>query len=64
MFKRGAGIQLGRIERFGDFNLDDELVQFWINTYFPRGPNLKEKVVTPVSILSDTTLVTVFSNYR
>ena len=64
MFKRGAGVELGRIERFGDFNLDDELVQFWIDMYFPKGPNLKEKVVTPVSILSDTTLVTVFSNYQ
>ncbi len=63
MFKRGAGIELGRFEQFGDFHLDNPLVQFWIKQYFPKGPNLKEKVVSPVSILNDTSLVTIYSNY-
>lgn len=61
MFKRGAGIELGRVEEFGDFNLEHEIVQYWIGMYFPDGPNLDEKVVSPVSIYYDTELKTVYT---
>ncbi|MBU1320003.1 MAG: peptidoglycan peptidase [candidate division Zixibacteria bacterium] len=63
MFKEGADIEIGEFARFGDFKLDDPLVRFWIEKYFPDGPNMKEKVVSPISIYNDTTLVTVHSTY-
>jgi hypothetical protein len=63
MYKKGADIELGRIEKFGGLKLDDPLVQFWINMYFPEGPNLDEEVVSPVSIFNDTLLVSIYSNY-
>ena len=63
MYRNGADIELGRIEKFGDLKLDDPLVQFWINMYFPDGPNLDEEVVSPVSIFNDTLLVSIYSNY-
>lgn len=60
-FERGADIKLGRIERFGDFKFDDKLVKFWIDMYFPDGPNLDERVITPISIFYDTKLETIFT---
>lgn len=63
MYRKGADIELGRIKKFGDLKLDDPLVKFWINMYFPGGPNLEEKVVSPVSIFSDTLLVSIYSDY-
>jgi len=63
MFKNGAGVDVGEFTKFGDFKLDDPLVQFWVKEYFPDGPNMKEKVVSPVSIYDDTTLVTIYSTY-
>ncbi len=64
MFDKGAKIKLGEIEKFGDMKLDDPLVQFWIGKYFPDGPNLDEKIVTPVSIYDDSSLVTIYTNYE
>ncbi len=61
MFKRGAGIDLGRIDKFGDFNLEHDIVQYWIGVYFPDGPNLDKTVVSPVSIYYDTELETVYT---
>lgn len=63
MYRKGADIELGRIEKFGDLKLDDPLVQFWIDMYIPEGPNLDEKVVSPVSIFNDTLLVSIYSSY-
>jgi hypothetical protein len=63
VLKRAAGLELGRFQRFGEFKLDDPTVQFWIETYFPKGPDLDEKVISPVSIYQDTALVTVFSTF-
>jgi len=63
MFKKGADIEIGEFAKFGDFKLADPLVQFWIEKYFPDGPNMKEKVISPVSIYNDTTFVTVHSTY-
>lgn len=63
MYRKGADVELGRFEKFGDLKLDDPLVQFWIDMYFPDGPNLDEKVVSPVSIFNDTVLVSIYSSF-
>lgn len=63
MFDKGAGIDIGSFTKFGDFKLDDPLVQFWINRYFPDGPDLDEKVVSPVSVYNDSSLVMIYSTY-
>jgi hypothetical protein len=63
MFERGADVRLGKIQKFGEMNLDDDLVKFWLNVYFPDGADMDEDILTPVSIYNDTTLITVFSTY-
>jgi len=64
MFERGAGIEVGEIDRFGDFNLENDTVQNFMNSIYTEPPNLDEPVITPVSIYRDTTMVTVFTNLR
>lgn len=63
IYERGAGMKLGETEEFGDFRLDHPVVQYWISMYFPDGPDLDERVVSPVSIYNDTSLVTILSRY-
>jgi len=63
IFKEAAGIELGEIQKYGDFHLDNEIVRFWVNMYNPDGINVDENVITPVSIYNDSSLVTVYSTY-
>jgi hypothetical protein len=63
LFDRGAGIRLGKLERAGDLNLNNPLVQTALKKRFAGGgfdPN--ETVVTPDSIFNDDQLVDVERN--
>jgi len=60
LFERAAHVKLGRVERAGDMNLDDERVERALHQRFAKGsfdPN--EPVVTPGSMFDDAELVTV-----
>lgn len=60
LFDRGAGVQLGKLERAADMNLDDKRVQQALQKRFAGAkfdPN--ETVVTPDSIFNDDQLVAV-----
>lgn len=60
LFQGGAGIELGRIERASDMNLDDERVKRALDKRFARGGfDPAEPVVTPDSIFDDDDLVEV-----
>jgi hypothetical protein len=57
LYARGAGIELGRMQRASDMNLDDERVKKAIQARFGKtklDPN--EPVVTPDSIFNDEQL--------
>jgi hypothetical protein len=60
LFERGAGLELGTIERASDMNLDDERVKRALDKRFARGGfDPAEPVVTPDSIFNDDDLVEV-----
>ncbi len=60
LFKRGAGLELGTMERASDMNLDDERVQRALEKRFAKGGfDPAEPVVTPDSIFNDEDLVEV-----
>jgi hypothetical protein len=60
LFQRGAGIELGTIERASDMNLDDERVKRALDRRFAKGGfDPAEPVVTPDSIFNDDDLVEV-----
>jgi hypothetical protein len=60
LFQRGAGIELGTIERASDMNLDDERVKRALDKRFAKGGfDPAEPVVTPDSIFNDDELVEV-----
>jgi cell wall-associated NlpC family hydrolase len=57
LYARGAGIELGRIQRAGDMNLDDERVERAIQARFGNARlDRNEPVVTPDSIFNDEQL--------
>ncbi|MES1183853.1 MAG: YiiX/YebB-like N1pC/P60 family cysteine hydrolase [Myxococcales bacterium] len=60
LFDRAAGIQLGKLERAADMNLDDERVQQALRKRFAGATfDPTETVVTPDSIFNDDQLVEV-----
>jgi hypothetical protein len=60
LFREGAGVELGAIERAADMNLDDERVKRAMQKRFARGGfDPAEPVVTPDSIFNDDELVEV-----
>jgi len=60
LFERGAGVRLGRLQRAGDMNLDNPLVQKALKQRFAEVRfNPAETVVTPDSIFNDSQLVDV-----
>lgn len=60
LFQRGAGVELGKIERASDMNLEDERVKRALAKRFARGGfDPAEPVVTPDSIFYDDELVEV-----
>jgi hypothetical protein len=60
IFQRGAGVELGKLERADDMNLDDERVQQALRKRFVSAKfDPSETVVTPDSIFHDDELVEV-----
>jgi len=60
LFDRAAGVQLGKLERAADMNLDDERVQRAVRKRFANAKfDPAETVVTPDSIFNDGQLVDV-----
>ena len=62
-YQRALGIELGKVETWGDLKTDGPLVQRLIKERLdPAGIefNLKEKIVTPISQFESTNLYTVY----
>ena len=62
IYKKGAGVEVGKIEKLSDFDLSNELVKEKIKERYGNNIPLNEKVISPASIFNSDNLVTVVSN--
>ena len=62
IYKQGAGIEVGEIERFGDMDLTGREARMILNDRFGEAVPKDEPVVTPASIFRSPLLVTARSN--
>lgn len=61
LYKRAAGIEVGKLERLGDFNLSDKTVHAIIKERYGNNVPLNETVISPKSIFDSELLLTVVS---
>ena len=59
IFFDGAGIHLGKVERFGDMNLSSPVVKSLVRKRVGKNFDVNEPIITPVSIMEDDQLKTV-----
>ncbi|MDJ1469976.1 YiiX family permuted papain-like enzyme [Cytophagaceae bacterium DM2B3-1] len=59
IYKRGAGIELGRLQKLRDFDLTNDIVKTMLKTRYGHKIPLAETVVSPQSIFSSSQLVTI-----
>ena len=59
IYKRGAGIELGTVQRVRDLNLGAPSVQRLIQARLGKNLNQDERIITPISIFNDSRLYTV-----
>lgn len=62
IYRRGAGLEIGRPQVFGDFDLTDPRVQELARERFGGDVPLRERVITPVAMFDSGRLVTVFED--
>lgn len=62
VFSRGAGIRLGELEKFSDFDFSHPAVQAKLKERFGNRLPMDEVVVSPAAIFSTPDLVTVYTN--
>ena len=62
IYKRGADIEIGKLEKLRDFDLTNDIVQEIVKERYGNNIPLDETVISPVSILNSDLLVTVKSN--
>ncbi|WP_424244126.1 YycO [Elusimicrobium posterum] len=64
IYKKGAGIEIGRLEQFKDFDLSSKEVQDIVQKRYGSKMPLNETVITPVSIFNSDKLLTVTTNMQ
>jgi hypothetical protein len=62
IFDRGAGIQLGQLQRRGDFDFASLVVQAKVAERYGERVPVQERVITPVAMFNAPQLETVFEN--
>ena len=63
IYKKGAGIELCKLQVLGDFNLRNQTVKKILHERYGNDIPLKEKVVTPSNIANSKILETILDNY-
>jgi uncharacterized protein YycO len=63
IYKKGAGIELCKLQELGDFNLKNKVVKEILNERYGNDIPLKEKVVAPSNIANSEILETIIDNY-
>jgi uncharacterized protein YycO len=62
IYKRGAGVEIGKPEKLGSFNLSDAIVKKKLKERYGSKIPYNENVISPASIFSSDKLVLVKSN--
>ena len=62
IYKRGANIEIGKLQRLKDFDLENKLVRKKLEERYGKRIPLGEKVISPASIFEDSQLVEVDRN--
>ncbi|PJJ79403.1 YiiX family permuted papain-like enzyme [Mucilaginibacter auburnensis] len=62
MYKRGAGIEIGKLEKLKDFDLTSPVVKAKLKEHYGDKVPLNETIISPVAIFNSPLLVTVKSN--
>jgi hypothetical protein len=62
IYRRGAGVQIGKPQVFGDFDTSDSRVRDLVEKRFEGGIPEEEAVITPAAMFHSDRLETVFSN--
>ena len=62
MYKSALGIEIGELQKFGDFDLSDPVVKKKLQERFDDGIPLDEVIISPASMFKSESLVTVYEN--
>lgn len=62
IYKKGAGIEVGKLKKLRDFDLSSEAVKAKLKEHYGNNVPLNEPVISPVAIFDSPLLVTVKSN--
>jgi uncharacterized protein YycO len=62
IYERGAGVQIGQVQQFKDFDLGDRAVRQKVKERFGGRVPLDEPVISPASMFDDGKLLTVYRN--
>ncbi|MEX1000699.1 MAG: YiiX family permuted papain-like enzyme [Crocinitomicaceae bacterium] len=62
IYKRGAGIELGKLQKLSEFHLDDPIVQEILEERYGDNIPLDEKVISPAAIYNSDKLQLIFKN--
>jgi hypothetical protein len=57
IYKRGAGVSVGTLQKLRDFNLNSPIVRAKLNERYGKNIPLNETVISPGSIFADSNLV-------
>jgi hypothetical protein len=63
IYQRGAGIEVGKLEKLKDFDLSSPEVKAKLKERYGNNVPLNETVISPASIFNSPLLITVTSNY-
>jgi hypothetical protein len=62
IYQRGAGIEIGEIQRLRDFDTTSHIVKQILKKRYGNNPPWEEKVISPVAIYNSTLLKFIQSN--
>jgi hypothetical protein len=60
IYERGAGVEIGKLETIGDFDLSEPMVAAKVEERFGGPPPADEPVISPARMLASPQLVTVY----
>jgi hypothetical protein len=61
IYKRGAGVSVGTLQKLRDFNLNSPIVRAKLNERYGKNIPLNETVISPGSIFADSNLVEILN---
>ncbi len=62
IYREGAGVELGALERLSDFDLSSEVVQTKIKERYGKDVPLNQNVISPAAVFESDRLITIVEN--